>query len=216
MEYHFNIEQGTAEWFELKHGVIGGTRAKGLFTKTDTLFYELLAELTEPFDEDNEESYTSEAMERGKELEPQARLELSKYVGVNFMECGFIQNPIKLLGISPDGITADFKSQCEIKCPEAKKHLRTCVSNKIPLDNIHQCLHAFTVNDNLENFYFMSWRPESIKPMFVEHLTRCSEVNIGTEAKPVLKIISDCVEIAKTEAKRLEKDLAETINNLKF
>jgi len=216
MEYHFNIEQCTADWFELKHGVIGGTRSKGLFIKTDTLFYELLAELTEPFNEDDSDSYTSDAMERGKELEPEARLQLSKYTGYNFLECGFIQNPIKLLGISPDGITADFKIQCEIKCPDANQHLKTCVSNSIPQSNIHQCIHAFTVNDNLETFFFLSFRPESIKPMFVECLNRNSEVNIGTDARPVIKTISECVEIAKAEAKRLQTELDKTINQLKF
>lgn len=216
MEYHFNIEQGTADWFELKHGVIGGTRSKGLFTKTDTLFYELLAELTEPFDENDSDSYTSEAMERGTELEPEARLQLSKYTGFNFIECGFIQNKNPLLGISPDGITADFKIQCEIKCPEAKQHIRTCVSNAIPLSNIHQCIHAFTVNDNLETFYFLSYRPESIKPMFVACLTRNNEVNIGTDARPVIKTISECVKMAHDEAKRLKIELDKTINQLKF
>ena len=50
--YHFNIEQHSAEWFEIRHGKIGGTRAKELFVKTDTLFYKLLAEIIEPFDED--------------------------------------------------------------------------------------------------------------------------------------------------------------------
>ena len=38
MEYHFSIEQGASEWFEIKHGVIGGTRAKGLFIKTEIMF----------------------------------------------------------------------------------------------------------------------------------------------------------------------------------
>ena len=216
MEYHFNIEQGTGEWFELKHGVIGGTRAKGLFIKTDTLFYELLAELTEPFDETDEESYTSDAMERGNELEPEARKQLSKYTGVEFIECGFIKNAIPLLGISPDAITINFKTGAEIKCPEAKRHLRTCVADAIPLENIHQCIHSFTVNDNLETFYFMSYRPESIKPMFVKKLTRDSLVNIGTQAKPVMKTIAECVEIAQTEAKRLQEELSLTINKLKF
>lgn len=216
MEYHFNVEQCSSEWFELKHGVIGGTRSKGLFVNSDTLFYELLAEHTEPYDEDSDEGFSNDHMERGKELEPQARLELCKYTGIDFVECGFIINPISILGISPDGITHDFKIQCEIKCPDAKKHLRTCVENEIPLDNINQCLHAFTVNDNLTDFYFLSFRPESIKPMFVKHLTRESEINIGTKAKPILKKVNDCVTMAKAEAIKIEALIKETINKLKF
>ena len=216
MEFHFNVEQGTSEWFELKHGVIGGTKAKLLLTNTDTLFYELLAELTEPFDEDDAESYTSDAMQRGSELEPQARIELSKYLGVNFIECGFITGSNPLLGISPDGITADFTKQCEIKCPEAKKHLRTCLEDIIPLDYIDQCIHAFTVNDKLEHLYFLSFRPESIKPMFVKELTRNSEVNIGTKAKPVIKTVGEVVALCKKRTEELEADLKTKIEQLKF
>jgi len=88
--YHFNIDQQSSEWFELKWGKIGGTRAKELFVKSDTLFYKLLAETIEPFDEDAEESYQSEAMERGNFLEPQARIELQKYTGLEFIECVFL------------------------------------------------------------------------------------------------------------------------------
>ena len=52
--------------------------------------------------------------------------------------------------------------------------------------------------------------------MFVECLNRNSEVNIGTDARPVIKTISECVEIAKAEAKRLQTELDKTINQLKF
>jgi len=217
MKVYFDIEQGSLDWFLLKHGKIGGTRAKGLFTKTDTLFYELLAEQTERYDEDNEdEGYTSDAMERGKMLEPQARLELNAYTGLEFLECGWIQSDLELLGISPDGITADLTAQCEIKCFGAKNHLRVCLENEIPLENIAQCIHAFTVNSRLERLFFLAYRPESPKPMFVRELLRESEVNIGTKARPILKMISECVELSLKEGLELEQELKESINKLNF
>jgi len=216
MEYRFDIEQGTTEWHKIKHGVIGGTRAKGLFIKSDTLFYELLAEYIEEFDEDNDDSYQSEAMLRGTELEPEARIELSKYTGIEFVECGFIKNDLPILGISPDGISKDFSIQCEIKCLSAKNHLKVCVTADIPLEYIPQCIHAFTVNTALESIYFISYRPESIKPMFVKELKRDSLVNIGTNARPVSMSVNDCVQIAKTEAVRLDLEIKNTINLLKY
>ena len=217
MEVFFEVEQGSLEWHSLRHGKIGGTASAGLFVKSDTLFYDLLAEQTEAFDTDLiEESFQSDAMFRGTLLEPEARKQLELYTGLQFLESGWIQNEINILGISPDGITADLTSQCEIKCPQAKKHLRTCIEGIIPLDNINQCIHAFAVNSRLETLYFMSYRPESIKPIFVKELKRVDNVNIGTKARPIIKTVEDCVSIIHSEAKLLETQLKETINNLNF
>lgn len=215
MKIYHNLEQGSTEWFEIKHGKIGGTRSKQLFIKSDTLLIELLAEITEPFDEDLE-SYKSDAMENGTYLEPQARIELSKYCGVEFLEVGWIQSDNLLLGVSPDGISKCATIGCEIKCPEAKKHLRTCLKNEIPLDNINQCIHNFAVNSKLETFYFVSYRPESIKPMFVQKLTRESLVNIGTEAKPNFQPIGVVVAMIEKETELLQEKINESLNKLKF
>jgi len=141
MKIYHNLEQGSTEWFEMRHGKIGGTRAKQLLVKSDTLLIELLAELTEPYDEDLE-SYKSDAMENGSNLEPQARIELEKYTGFKFLEVGWIQSENQLIGVSPDGITECETIGCEIKCPEAKEHLRTCLANEIPLKHILQLYYC--------------------------------------------------------------------------
>lgn len=215
MKIYHNLEQGSTEWFEMKHGKIGGTRSKQLFVKSDTLLIELLAEITEPYDED-EESYKSDAMENGQYLEPQARLELQKYCGVEFLEVGWIQSDNELLGVSPDGISKCATIGCEIKCPEAKKHLRTCLKDEIPLDNINQCIHNFAVNTQLKEFYFVSYRAESIKPLFVKKLNRESLVNIGTDAKPIFKTISEVVTEIYKHTEALQKKIKESINKLNF
>ncbi len=217
MEVFFEVEQGSLEWHLLRHGKIGGTASAGLFVKSDTLFYDLLAEQTEAFDTELiEESFQSDAMFRGTLLEPEARKQLELYTGLKFLEAGWIQNEINILGISPDGITANLTAQCEIKCPQAKKHLKTCIENEIPLDNINQCIHAFAVNNKLESLFFMSYRPESIKPIFVKELKRVDNVNICTKARPIMKSVEDCVAIIHSEARILEAQLKETINNLNF
>lgn len=216
-KYHFEIEQKSTEWFEIKHGKVGGTRAKELFVKSDTLFFKLLAEHVESFEEDFEEGFCSPSMERGNELEPKARLELGKYLGLEFLECGWIQSDNELLGISPDGITVDFTIQCEIKCPQAGNHLKTCLKEEIPLEYIEQCVHAFTVNENLEKLYFCSYRPEcELKPLFVKELTRESIVNAGTVARPKLEKVQDLVEQSFSEAETLQAKIWIAVNQLKF
>jgi putative phage-type endonuclease len=212
MEAHFNIEQGSYEWHEIRHGKIGGTASKGLFVKSDTLLFDLLAEKTESFIE--EENYISDDMLRGMQLEPEAREWANKNFKCEFIECGWMQSDIELLGISPDGITADFKQAIEIKCPQAKRHIQTVIENKIPLDNLHQCLHYFTVNDRLEQLHFISYRPESIKPIFVKTLTRMTKINLGTKAKPDFRVIEEWVEVAKNNATELQNQIKQTLSTL--
>lgn len=205
MIVHKDIQQGSEEWHAIKWGKIGGTLSKGLFVKSDTLLIEILSQRLEEFD--FVESFTSDAMDRGNELEPEARKYLNEYTDLEFQEVGWLQSEEnELLGISPDGITEDLKDGCEIKCLGRKKHLEVILSNEIPLDYIHQCVHYFTVNPKLEKLHFIAFRPEAPKH-FIKVLTRDSLVNIGTKAKPVIKNISDVCKESLNEA----KDLLENI-----
>ena len=238
MTARFDIEQHSVEWFEEKWGRVGGTRAKELFVKTDTLFYKLLAETVEQFNEDFEEGYQSEAMERGNYLEPQARIELEKYTCFEFLECGWLQSDeCDLLGISPDGITKSQSIQCEIKCPQPVAHLKMCVENEVQKDYLPQIVHAFTVNDKLERLYFCSYRPEcEIMPLFVKVFTPDSIIDLGWKKKVQVEVIgkkgtpiapkietiadykpiSEWSKIAIETAKELEVKIKETINKLNF
>lgn len=214
----YDIQQHTAEWLEVRYGKIGGTLASGLFVKSDNLLDEILAAKCEDFDLDAEDDFQSKDMQRGIELEPEARERLSQYTGIAFKECGWLQSEEnELLGVSPDGINENETICCEIKCPGAKKHLQTIKANDIPLDNIDQCLNYFTVNPKLEKLYFCSFRPENkYKSLFVKELTRKSIINIGTAAKPVLKPISEAVEQSKKTADEILIKVKSTLETLSF
>lgn len=217
MKIYRDVEQGTIEWHEIKHGKIGGTRSKQLLTKSDTLLIEMIAETVEPFDEDSINDFMNDAMARGVEMEPGARKALIQYTGLDFQEVGWIQSDIPILGISPDGLTLDERTACEIKCLGAKKHIEICMNNEIPSDFIDQCIHYFTVIDGLERLFFLSYRPEfTIKPMFIKVLELDTEVNIGTKARPVLKTVAEVVEMKKQAAIELQEQINNSINNLKF
>jgi hypothetical protein len=216
MKTHYNIIQGDEEWHKVRYGKIGGTLSKGLFIKSDTLLEDILSELCEEFD--LKESYQSESMLRGSELEPEARKALNSYLSINLLECGWLQcEENEFLGISPDGITSDETITSEIKCPGAKKHLQTIRNNDIPNDNIHQCLHYFTINPKLEKHYFCSYRPENIyKPIFVKELNRMSLIDLGTKAKPNIKTTNEWVAIAKKEAQDLKEQIKIELTKLEF
>lgn len=211
-----NVKQGTPEWHETRYRKIGGTLSKGLFTKGDTLKLSLLGQFLEDFED--VDNYISADMERGNELEPYALKESIKYTGLNFITAGWLQcEEISILGISPDGITTDQKNAVEIKCPGSKKHIETILNDSIPLDNIHQCLHYFTVNPKLESLTFVSFRPENkIKPLYCNTITRDSEINLGTKSRPVLMTVENAVQVSKAKAIELENEIKESIKQLEF
>jgi hypothetical protein len=231
---HYEIEQGTEDWFKIRWGKIGGTGSQGLFVNSDTLLLQVLSQVTEEFNV--EDGYSSREMERGTELEPFAREELSKYLDIEIFQCGWIQSlENELIGISPDGINRDETITFEIKCPGSKKHLKTLMDNDIPKDNIHQCIHYFTVNPKLKKHYFCSFRPEStIRKIFVKELTRDSLVDIGWTIKgkikedrglgikeyvsvlPDIRTIQEWVDYSTKSAEKLKLELTETLTKLNF
>lgn len=216
MKAYFDIIQGTEEWHEIRYGKIGGTSSKQLMIDSNSLIEEILSTRLEPFEPllDVFESYD---MQRGTELEPMAREELSKYTGIDFLECGWLESETHhMLGISPDGISADFKASCEIKCPARKKHTANLRCNGIPAEYLPQCVHNFTVNPDLEVHYFLSFRPENKYRMFVKKMTRSSLVDLGTKSKPVVKTVSEWVDIAKSKHDLLDVIINEELKRLEF
>ena len=209
-----DIKQGSIEWHEIRWGKIGGTLSAGLFVKSDTLMIDILSQRMEDFEPSD--SYQNEAMQRGSDMEPFAREYLNQYTGVNFLESGWLQSEEnEILGNSPDGISECETIQCEIKCFGRKKHFEVLLNNEIPLDNINQCLHYFTVNPKLERLYFIAFRPEAPKH-FVKELTLESIINIGTKAKPRNITVKDAKEWALSLAKELLTEIKEKEQQLKF
>jgi hypothetical protein len=195
------LDQKSLEWFEIKWGKIGGTLSKGLHTKGDTLFIDLLSQHIEEFEPSD--SWENEHTKRGNDLEPFAIEYLEKYTGYKFNQFGWLQSEEnELLGISPDGLIEDLTIACETKCFARKKHTEILLTREIPLDNIHQLVHYFTVNPKLEELYFCAFRPEAVTS-FVKRLTLNSEVNIGTKAKPRMFTIKEVVELSKSAADNL-------------
>lgn len=211
---HFEIVQGTEEWHRIRYGKVGGTNSAQLRIESDALLNELIACRLEEF-EIEDDGYVSADMQRGTELEPLAREEVSKYTGLKFLECGWLQSEENdLLGISPDGITKDFRFAAEIKCPAKKKHTETLLGKVIPNDHLSQCLHNFTVNPFLEKLYFVSFRPESKYPLFVKEMTRDTLIDFGTKSKPNVMRVAEWVLFMKGKALLFEANIKRNLEIL--
>lgn len=192
--------QGTTEWKQARHGLIGGTTLKDLMsTRKNNFLDTLISEHCEPFTD--EESFQSQAMLRGLELEPQARSYASEYLGHDFKEFGLCTIPkLPLNGCSPDGFTEDLKHGIEIKCPSAHVHVKYIRNNEIPPEYFWQCVNYFLINEALETLFFVSYRPEnSITPFFFKEIKR-EEV-----AEHIEMAFNKSIEINETLKEELEK-----------
>lgn len=219
MEVITNIEQGSTEWKELRHGKIGGSSAKDIFVKElrgSAIFHTICAEKCEPFQEQDE--YLSQDMQRGNDLEPFAREELESLTGLKFNVPAWIQSDIRILGVSPDGLTEDMESACELKCPSAKKYNAYLFDNSILLsDYSEQIATYFAANPKLKTLYVAAYRPEHrYKTMIVVKVTKETLINMGTEKTPKLETVESVALAIQSKALELEKITDEFIETLKF
>lgn len=125
MKLH-NIEQKSPEWFALKKEYpLSASKAQAIATAgagMETVVGEALAE---KYSSADPERYTNEDMERGNELEADARAIYELENDVTVVEVGFITNEkiSTLAGVSPDGLVGE-EGLSEIKCLKDTVYLK--------------------------------------------------------------------------------------------
>lgn len=137
MKVHEQLAQGSQEWLRLRAGKVtasgvssiltdAGKARTGQMPKTyrNTLIGETLK--GRPIDE-----ITGDWLERGKELEEEARRWLAFELGQEIHEVGFLESDCGRWGASPDGVIAD--GGVELKCPALKTHIGTLLENDLLL-----------------------------------------------------------------------------------
>jgi hypothetical protein len=106
------------------------------------------------------ETYQSQAMKNGIELEPQARAIYAAYFAMDTVEtCGFIPHPrIEFSGASPDGLVG-YNRLVQFKCPEKSKHLDTLLRGVIDTDYLTQIQWELGTTERTSCDY-VSFNPE--------------------------------------------------------
>lgn len=151
--YHDNIEQGTAEWHQIRCGVITASGMKALITPglkpadnatSRTYLRRLLAEriIGHP-----EEGVCTFKMERGHTLEPFAREIYSQHVKKPVTECGFITRDVGgvTLGYSPDGLVGN-DGLIEIKSRDGQNTLNSILNPVLPAEHAIQVYTGLLVS----------------------------------------------------------------------
>ena len=133
--YYNDIEQGTAEWHQLRLGIITASEMNKILTPTlkiannkdvRTQFYELAAQRITQY---TEEQFVSYAMERGQLEETDAAIAYEQH-HAPVQKCGFVINeslgfPI---GFSPDRLVGD-DGFIEVKSRMAKYQVQTILEH---------------------------------------------------------------------------------------
>lgn len=185
--------QGTDEWKASRVGRVGCSRlgdvlaegrTKGQPSATrrnymaDLLCERLTGEWTE--------SFYSDDMRRGIEMEPFARSEYEARNGVMVITDGGREHPtIKGFGCSPDGLVGD-DGGIEIKCPKKANHLDTFMNGTVKLDYIYQMAGAVIIYDRAW------WDFVSYHPSFPENL-RLFQKRFYREDLPIQKVTDGVV-----------------------
>lgn len=131
------MKQGTPEWFSARLGRVTASRIADIIAKTKSgpsasrQAYAVQLAL-ERITGQREEGFTSAAMQRGTELEAEARAAYEAERGELVREVGFIDHPsIEMSGASPDGMVGG-DGLLEIKCPDSKQHLEYLRLQTVP------------------------------------------------------------------------------------
>ena len=159
-------EQGSLEWFESRLGIPSASGYSKLVTSTgkkastfDDYCYQLACERITG---ERTDTFKTPAMERGNELEEEARTAYEFIYEKTVTETGFILDQSKLFGCSPDGLIMvdnGYEHGLEIKCPMAKTHLKYLDKGKLPTEYKAQ-VHGCMLVTGLEYWDFISYHPQ--------------------------------------------------------
>jgi len=138
-------EQRSAEWFNVRLGILTGSNAELVITsqgkaatgQTRKSYQNgLIAERLLGYVENT--TACTPAMERGTNLEPQARAWYEFHTGRPVTEVGFVfKDSKKDCGVSPDGLCAD--RGLELKALMHKGHIGVLLADKPPTTYLPQC-----------------------------------------------------------------------------
>jgi len=131
------MEQRTEAWFAARAGKATASRIADIIARTKSgpsasrQAYAVQLAL-ERITGQREDGFTSAAMQRGTELEAEARASYEAERGELVQEVGFIDHPaIAMAGASPDGMVGSY-GLLEIKCPDSKQHLEYLRLQTVP------------------------------------------------------------------------------------
>lgn len=139
MTPRYDITQGTDEWNLIRAGKFTASTIPALFMKESTKGYQDLIKRIayERTAKKPVESFKSEWMQRGNEIEAQATAEYSNVMFAEVVRVGFVEVD-EWCGCSPDGFVND-DGLIQVKCPKWNTFFDYKTIDDIDKDYIIQC-----------------------------------------------------------------------------
>ena len=205
------IIQGSPEWFASRLGKVTASRVNDVVAKPTTAAYRnYRAQLVaERLTNEVAESFSSPAMQRGTELEPDARSCYEFLSGNDVIEVAIIEHPtIDMSGASPDGLIAD-DGLVEIKCPNTANHIDYLLANKCPTQYVNQVQWQMSCTGaRWTDFVSYDPRMPIHLQLFVVRVNRDNE-KIAVLEETVISFLAEVTEmVAKLNEFETEKQVA--------
>ena len=181
----FNCEQGTDEWLMCRMGIptasmfstVMASGKGGSESKTRRTY--MLKLVGERITGELSENYKNEHMQRGNEMEPEARAAYEFMNNVTCVQVGFIKN--HGAGASLDSIVND-DGAVEIKTKLPHLQLDVLLSDAVPAEHIPQIQGQMWISER-EWVDFVSYWPKL--PMFTKRVYR-DDAYINTKLWPAI------------------------------
>jgi putative phage-type endonuclease len=207
-------EQRTDDWFSDRLGCVTASKVADVMARTKSGYgaarANYMAQLVaERLTGTREEGYCNAAMQRGIDLEPQARAQYEFHTGLTVTETGFERHPtIENCGASPDGLVGE-DGLVEIKVPNTATHIATLRGGKIDDRYIKQ-MHLQMLCTGRKWCDFVSFDdrlPEEMQ-LHIQRVDLDEELAAEMEAE-VTKFLSELDEtVADLTARYLQKEAA--------
>lgn len=161
-------EQGTPEWLEARLGCPSASSYAKLITsagkasaQSDAYINQLVAERIT-----GESTFfqITDPMQRGMDLEPQARTAYEMESGNLVDQVGFLKHDTLEAGASPDGLVGE-NGGLEIKCPMPHTHVEYLRAGRLPTKYFQQVQGCLWISGR-DWWDFMSYHPK-MEPLIV-------------------------------------------------
>lgn len=130
MKIYTNLEQKSDEWLRIRSGKLTASKAQAIATGGKGLQTLCLETVAEYYSSAVKEQIENEHIQRGNELEAEARTVYEMETGNRVIEIGFVELN-EYVGCSPDGIINGQKVGVEIKCPSDRVYLDVLLNKTI-------------------------------------------------------------------------------------
>lgn len=183
MIIHWDLEQGSADWIQMRFGKLTASRAASLITPKkkelskpgqETLINEMIFEQIagKPSTAFKGTFWT----ELGIALEDQSIAYFEMQTDNTIKPCGFIEHPDKPIGASPDGVVispdGEIVGGIEVKNLEGGNHIAVLRAGEVPDKHVPQIQFSLWLTGWPE-WWFLAYSPDA--PPFLKKVYRDQE-----------------------------------------